>query len=164
MDFQNSVSYTNFVPKVPKGGKLHQIAKGNVVGDRFMEASVELTWQDELNNNVTTLDELREYIDLDTAEEKKLQKVIDEHPMSIPRYYLSLIDPTDPEDPIRKMAIPSVDEMDMEGSSDTSGERLSTKLPGVQHKYANTVLLLSSNVCAMYCRHWFRKRMVGLFQ
>lgn len=127
-----------------------------------MEAAVELSWQDELNNNVTTLDELKEYIDLDAAEEKKLQKVIDEHPMSIPRYYLSLIDITDPHDPIRKMAVPSPDELDMEGFYDTSGERENTKLPGLQHKYKNTVLLLSANICAMYCRHCFRKRMVGL--
>jgi L-lysine 2,3-aminomutase len=131
-------------------------------GDRFMEASVELKWQDELYNNVTTLDELQEYIDLDAAEEQKLQKVIDEHPMSIPRYYLSLIDPADPNDPIRKMAVPSVNELDLEGSYDTSGEKENTKLPGLQHKYKNTVLLLSANVCSMYCRHCFRKRMVGL--
>lgn len=127
-----------------------------------MEASVELKWQDELNNNVTTLEELKEYIDLDPAEERELQKIIDEHPMSIPRYYLSLIDPDDPNDPIRKMAVPTVEELNLEGSFDTSGERKNTKLPGLQHKYANTVLLLSSNVCAMYCRHCFRKRMVGL--
>ena len=35
-------------------------------------------------------------------------------------------------------------------------------LEGLQHKYAQTVLLLSSNQCAMYCRHCFRKQMVGL--
>jgi lysine 2,3-aminomutase len=127
-----------------------------------MEACVELTWQDELNNNVTTLDELKEYINLDAFEEEKLQKVIDKHPMSIPRYYLSLIDSSDPKDPIRKMAVPSTDELDLDGSYDTSGELENTKLPGLQHKYVNTVLLLSSNICAMYCRHCFRKRMVGL--
>lgn len=127
-----------------------------------MEASVELKWQDELNNNVTTLDELKEYIELDADQEKNLQKVIDEHPMSIPRYYLSLIDPADPNDPIRKMSVPSEDELDLEGSYDTSGEKQNTKLPGLQHKYANTVLLLSANVCSMYCRHCFRKRLVGL--
>jgi KamA family protein len=127
-----------------------------------MEASVELKWQDELNNNVTTLEELKEYIDLDAAEEKKLQKVIDKHPMSIPRYYLSLIDPGDRNDPIRKMAVPSTGELDLDGSYDTSGESKNTKLPGLQHKYKNTVLLLSANVCSMYCRHCFRKRMVGL--
>lgn len=31
-----------------------------------------------------------------------------------------------------------------------------------QHKYNETVLLLSTNQCAMYCRHCFRKRLVGL--
>ena len=135
--------------------------KGNI-GERLMEACVELQWQDELNNNVTTIDELKEYVDLDAFEEKKLQKVIDKHPMSIPRYYLSLIDPTDPKDPIRNMAVPSTHELNLDGFDDTSGERKNTKLPGLQHKYANTVLLLSSNICAMYCRHCFRKRMVGL--
>ena len=162
MDFQNSISHTNFDPKLLKGPNLYRPEKGKILGDRFMEASVELKWQDELNNNVTTLEELKEYIDLDAAEEKKLQMVIDEHPMSIPRYYLSLMDPNDPNDPIRKMAVPSTDELDLDGSYDTSGERENTKLPGLQHKYKNTVLLLSANVCSMYCRHCFRKRMVGL--
>ena len=162
MDFQNSILHTSFVPKVLKRLTLDPYAKGKIGRDRFMEASVELKWQDELNNNVTTLEELKEYIDLGAAEEKKLQKVIDKHPMSIPRYYLSLIDASDRNDPIRKMAIPSVNELDLDGSYDTSGERKNTKLPGLQHKYKNTVLLLSANICSMYCRHCFRKRMVGL--
>jgi lysine 2,3-aminomutase len=129
---------------------------------RLMNYSIQARWQDELANNVTTLEELKEYIDLTGSEEKELQKVIDIHPMSIPRYYLSLIDRKDPDDPIRKMAIPSADELDLSGSYDTSGERVNTKLPGLQHKYRNTVLLLAVNVCSMYCRHCFRKRMVGL--
>jgi lysine 2,3-aminomutase len=162
MDRQHSTSYTQFVPVLPGGAHLCNTGKGKIVGDRFMEASVEVNWQDELNNNVTSLEELQEYIDLGAAEKRKLQKVIDEHPMSIPRYYLSLIDIADPHDPIRKMAVPSPAELDMEGFYDTSGERKNTKLPGLQHKYKNTVLLLSANVCSMYCRHCFRKRMVGL--
>ena len=128
----------------------------------FMEASIQTRWQDELANNVTTLEGLKEYIDLAAEEEEELQEVIDLHPMSIPRYYLSLIDPKDPDDPIRKMAVPSVNELDVTGFYDTSGEKENTKLPGLQHKYKNTVLLLSANVCSMYCRHCFRKRMVGL--
>jgi lysine 2,3-aminomutase len=132
------------------------------VSSQYMETSVQTRWQDELVNNVTTLEELKEYVDLDIDEEDKLQEVIDLHPMSIPRYYLSLIDPKDPDDPIRKMAVPSVNELDVTGFYDTSGEKDNTKLPGLQHKYKNTVLLLSANVCSMYCRHCFRKRMVGL--
>jgi len=162
MDFLNSTSHTHFVPRGLKGSSPDHTDEAKIVGNRFVEASVQTQWQDELNNNVSTLEELKEYISLDAAEEEKLQKVIDRHPMSIPRYYLSLIDPNDPNDPIRRMAVPSVDELDPDGSYDTSGERISTKLPGLQHKYKNTVLLLTSHVCAMYCRHCFRKRMVGL--
>jgi lysine 2,3-aminomutase len=132
------------------------------ISSNLMETSIQTRWQDGLGNNVTTLEELKEYVDLSAEEGEKLQEVIDIHPMSIPRYYLSLIDPKDPNDPIRKMAVPSVDELDVSGFYDTSGEKDNTKLPGLQHKYKNTVLLLSANVCSMYCRHCFRKRMVGL--
>jgi KamA family protein len=82
--------------------------------------------------------------------------------MRVPKYYASLIDWTDPEDPIRRMAIPHRDEFDTSGSYDTSGEMESTKMPGLQHKYAQTALLLTTNRCAMYCRYCFRKRLVGL--
>jgi len=61
---------------------------------------------------VTTLEALKEYFDLDSAEENKLQKVIDKYAMSIPRYYLSSIDPANPNDPIRKMSVPSAGELD----------------------------------------------------
>jgi lysine 2,3-aminomutase len=132
------------------------------ISSNLMETSIQTRWQDGLGNNVTTLEELKEYVDLSAEEGEKLQEVIDIHPMSIPRYYLSLIDRKDPNDPIRKMAVPSVDELDVSGFYDTSGEKDNTKLPGLQHKYKNTVLLLSANVCSMYCRHCFRKRMVGL--
>ena len=82
--------------------------------------------------------------------------------MAVPSYYLSLIDPRDPDDPIRKMAIPSVRESDWDGALDTSGEADNTVEVGLQHKYSQTALILSTNHCAMYCRHCFRKRLVGM--
>jgi KamA family protein len=60
------------------------------------------------------------------------------------------------------MAVPSVNELDLEGFYDTSGEAKNTKMPGLQHKYSETALILATNRCAMYCRHCFRKRLVGL--
>jgi KamA family protein len=77
-------------------------------------------------------------------------------------YYLSLADLSDPDDPILKMCLPSPDELAPGGSLDTSGEADNTVLEGVQHKYKPTALMLSTNRCAMYCRHCFRKRLVGL--
>jgi KamA family protein len=110
---------------------------------------------------ICTIDKLK-YINLSPNEEKKLQNIINRHPMRVTPYYLSLIDWNDPFDPIRKMAIPSKDEFNLQGSYDTSGEVENTKMLGLQHKYSETALILATNQCAMYCRHCFRKRLVGL--
>lgn len=119
-------------------------------------------WQEDLKNNITTAKELADlgYIPIKEAEE--LQKIIDKYPMNITRYYLNLIEKNDYSDPIYKMCIASAKEACDEGMSDTSGEASNTVENGIQHKYDNTVLLLSTNICAMYCRHCFRKRLVGL--
>ena len=45
-------------------------------------------WQEKLKQNVTTIEELKEYIKLTPSEEKLLKEVVDIHPMSITRYYL----------------------------------------------------------------------------
>ena len=98
-----------------------------------------------------------------SEEELSSLKLIQGHfPLYVNPYYLSLIDPSDPDDPIRRMSIPALHELDRDGSFDTSGEQYHTVLPGLQHKYKETVLILSTNKCAMYCRHCFRKRLVGL--
>lgn len=111
---------------------------------------------------ISTLDQLKRHIELSPVAERQLQRVLQAHPMLITPHYASLIDWSDPDDPIRKMAVPSRQELNLEGIYDTSGEAENTKLPGIQHKYAETALLLATNVCAMYCRHCFRKRLVGL--
>jgi len=121
-----------------------------------------MKWQDELKKNITKIDELKKYFDIPEDEAKKLDEITKVHPMSITRYYLSLIEKPSPDDPIWRMAVPSVDEFVQIGSYDTSGEQENTKLTGLQHKYSQTALLLATNRCAMYCRFCFRKRLVGL--
>ena len=56
---------------------------------------------------------------------------------------------------------PSIQEFQSPGSLDTSGEHNNTVVPGLQHKYAQTGLLLVTDRCASYCRYCFRKRIVG---
>lgn len=122
-----------------------------------------MDWKKELLSNLTTAEEIKEALNLNLADDEflKLNQIIDRYPMSIPRYYLSLIDKDDPEDPIKKLCIPSISETDMSGSFDTSGEADNTVVVGLQHKYKETGMLLSTSSCAMYCRHCFRKRLVG---
>lgn len=111
---------------------------------------------------LTTADDLRRVSCLSDKELSDIDRVIQHYPMRIPMSYYSLIDPSDSADPIAKMCVPSVDELNPDGSFDTSGERENTAQEGVQHKYAQTALILTTNVCAMYCRHCFRKRLVGV--
>ncbi len=123
-----------------------------------------MDWIKELEQNLTTVEELEEKLLIHFTEDEKdkLKEIINSYPMSITRFYLSLIDVNDEKDPIRRMCIPSVQETDLNGSFDTSGESDNTVTAGLQHKYKQTALILSTNQCAMYCRHCFRKRLVGL--
>lgn len=120
-------------------------------------------WNEALRNNVTRAEELRKYMRLTAQEEDHLSRILDRFPMTATEYYLSLIDWDNPEeDPVFKMSIPSIRETDLSGDFDTSGEAENTVLPGLQHKYGQTALILSTHRCAMYCRHCFRKRLVGI--
>ena len=109
---------------------------------------------------ITTLPELSAFLP-ETAKGLS-DELLKQFPMAIPEYYLNLIDFSDPNDPIFKMSVPSLQELQTDGVFDTSGEGKNTKIKGLQHKYRETSLILSTNQCAMYCRYCFRKRLVGL--
>ncbi len=138
--------------------------------DRTLLADIDwmrLDYRKELKNNITTVDELKQYLRLSPKEEEELRRVTKIHPMNIPRYYLSLINLEDPDDPVRKLCIPDAQELVIAGAmgettSDPYGDDKHDKGNGVLHKYAYTALVVTSEYCAMYCRHCFRKRMVGL--
>jgi len=126
-----------------------------------------LDWKAELKNNVTTIDDLKKYIELTPQEEAKLAEVVGNHPMNIPRYYLGLIDKNNPHDPIRKLAVPTADELVLAGAmgettKDPYGDDKHDKGNGILHKYPYSALVVATEYCSMYCRHCFRKRMVGL--
>ncbi|MET4121710.1 KamA family protein [Bradyrhizobium sp. JR1.5] len=62
---------------------------------------------------------------------------------------------------LKRIVEPSIKEFKSAGALDTSGEHDNTVLRGLQHKYAQTGLLLVTDLCASYCRYCFRKRIVG---
>jgi len=95
---------------------------------------------------------------LSEQEQAKLKKVTDDFPFRSNDYYLSLINWDDPNDPIRQIIIPHIQELDEWGRLDPSDEETYTIAPGLEHKYHSTVLLLVSNVCDGICRYCFRKR------
>ncbi|MFA1676786.1 condensation domain-containing protein [Rhizobium mongolense] len=62
---------------------------------------------------------------------------------------------------LRHIVEPSFEEFESPGNLDTSGEHDNTVVPGFQHKYPQTGLLLVTDRCASYCRYCFRKRILG---
>jgi KamA family protein len=122
----------------------------------------EMEWQEELKRCICDVDQLKDLMNLSRRQEIHLKQIVKRHPMRITRYYASLIDWKNPSDPLMRMVVPDVGEMDISGSYDTSGEGLSTKMRGLQHKYRETALILATSRCPLYCRHCFRKRLVGL--
>ncbi|MBU0617427.1 MAG: 4Fe-4S cluster-binding domain-containing protein [Planctomycetes bacterium] len=93
------------------------------------------------------------------AQLAKLRRVAQRYAFRANDYYLGLIDWTDPRDPIRRLIIPSPEELSDWGQLDASNEAAITVSHGVQHKYEDTVLLLCTEVCGGYCRYCFRKRL-----
>src|SRR5690606_16484749 len=55
--------------------------------------------------------------------------------------------------------IPNEGELEEYGRWDASDEDTNYPVPGCQHKYRTTALLIVSEVCGSYCRYCFRKRL-----
>ena len=78
-------------------------------------------------------------------------------------YFVSLIDPDNPYDPIRKQVIPTDAEIaPFTGMmEDSLAEDQHSPVPGLVHRYPDRVLMLITNQCACYCRYCTRSRLVG---
>lgn len=98
-------------------------------------------------------------VELTPKQREALKEVTKKYKFRSNEYYLSLINWKDPEDPIKKIIIPQIEELEEWGSLDSSGESSYTVQKGFQHKYKDTALLLINDVCGGYCRFCFRKRL-----
>ncbi|MFD0868972.1 L-lysine 2,3-aminomutase [Chlamydia abortus] len=92
-------------------------------------------------------------------ERQKLKQITEKFVFRVNDYYLGLINWQDPHDPIKKLVIPNEGELLEYGRWDASDEDTNYVVPGCQHKYKTTALLIVSEVCGAYCRYCFRKRL-----
>lgn len=117
-------------------------------------------WKWQFRNRITTVEELSTAIPLSAREKTQLKLVTTKYPLSVTPYYLSLINVYDPQDPVRKQAIPSVKEITLGslGFEDPLGERRDSVVPGLVHRYPDRALMVLTDICPMFCRHCTRKR------
>lgn len=108
--------------------------------------------------NTKYLHEISDVSQLSLHERRDLKQVTNKYPFHASEYYLSLIDWSNEQDPLRKALIPQAEELAEWGSLDASEESRYTIMPGLQHKYDSTALMLVSGSCGGICRYCFRKR------
>ncbi len=119
-------------------------------------------WRWQFRNRVTTLAELDRFFPLTIDERTALAQILHEFRLGITPYYLSLIDPHNPADPMRIQAVPSMAELlDRDsGEEDPLGEDRFSPVPSIVHRYPDRCLLIATNACALYCRYCTRKRIM----
>lgn len=113
-------------------------------------------WQ--LRNLVRTPDHFVDLLGLASDERSSLVRLRTQFRFAVSPYYFSLIDPADPDDPIRRMIVPSSVEETGEGDEDPLAEREDQVAPGLVHRYPDRVLFVVTAFCSSYCRFCIRKR------
>lgn len=120
-------------------------------------------WKWQIRNRVRKLDQLSRFLELTPDEAETVRKRTANLPIAITPYYLSLLDPINPDQPLRRTHVPVGDEFIRQKGEDPDplGEDHSTVVPGLVHRYPDRVLFLTTGFCSTYCRYCTRSRMVG---
>ncbi len=120
------------------------------------------SWRWQLSNRINSVEEFEKVIPLADSERKALS-ASNLFRVDITPYFISLIDPDDPNDPIRKQVVPTDTEMVPFTAmmEDSLAEDRHSPVPGLVHRYPDRVLMLVTTQCASYCRYCTRSRIVG---
>lgn len=97
------------------------------------------------------------------AATEALKQVASRFAVAITPAMLDLIDPLDPDDPVARQFVPSVEELESATTdlSDPIGDATHSPLAGIVHRYPDRLLLTPLRVCPVYCRFCFRRETVG---
>lgn len=120
-------------------------------------------WLWQLTHTIKNLNDLKKVINLTPEEEEGLFLVDQTIPLNITPYYALMMDPDDPNCPIRRQAVPLSYESQRStyDMHDPLHEDVDSPVHGLTHRYPDRVLFLVTNQCAMYCRHCTRRRFSG---
>ena len=119
-------------------------------------------WRWQLSHRISTYEEFASIIHL-TDEEATGLKAENKFRSEITPYFASLIDPDDPDCPVRLQVVPRARELQAFESmmEDSLAEDAHSPVPGLVHRYPDRVLMLVTTQCASYCRYCTRSRIVG---
>ena len=119
-------------------------------------------WRWQLSQRLNSIEDFEKIISLTDSERQALgQRGL--FRVDITPYFASLMDPDNPDDPVRKQIIPTAGEINpfIGEMEDSLAEDAHSPVPGLVHRYPDRVLMLVTTQCASYCRYCTRSRIVG---
>ena len=153
--------------EAPTDSKLLKLKEFRSAGRGFWNHVSDELWNDwrwQLKNRITTVEQLEKFLPTLTPEERAGTILANSKlSMAITPYFFNLIDPTDENCPIRRQVIPRIEETNLAPweMSDPCGEDSHSPVPGLVHRYPDSVLFLVTDRCAAYCRYCTRSRLVS---
>lgn len=128
-----------------------------------VEADAWNDWRWQLRHRITKLDQADQYLRLTPPEREGLLLTSHKLAFAITPHYFNLIEPDNPDCPIRRQVIPLPGEAVISAGemSDPCGEDSHMPVPGLVHRYPDRVLFLVTDRCASYCRYCTRSRVVS---
>lgn len=123
-------------------------------------------WHWQMRHRLTGVADLKRVLTLTPEEEEGVARALQHLRMAITPYFASLLDPHDPNCPLRRQVVPTTQEL-VAGRGDMAdplSEDEHSPVPGLVHRYPDRVLVLVTDQCAAYCRHCTRRRLVGAKQ
>jgi lysine 2,3-aminomutase len=119
-------------------------------------------WRWQLSHRLNSVEDFENIFPL-TESERKALSAPGLFRVDVTPYFVSLIDPDAPNDPVRRQIIPTEQEMVPFTAmmEDSLAEDAHSPVPGLVHRYPDRVLMLVTTQCATYCRYCTRARIVG---
>lgn len=119
-------------------------------------------WRWQLSHRLNTVEDFEAVINL-TGEERAGLTASGLFRVDVTPYFASLMDPDDPNCPIRRQIMPTARELVPFTAEmvDSLAEDAHSPVPGLVHRYPDRVLMLVTTQCASYCRFCTRSRIVG---
>jgi len=120
-------------------------------------------WRWQLKHRVTRAEQLKLILNLSQEEIEAIEASKGRLATAITPYFAKLMDRHDSNCPIRRQAIPTLNEFHLSPADllDPCAEDENSPVPHLVHRYPDRVLLLVTDKCAVYCRYCTRRRMVG---
>jgi len=120
-------------------------------------------WRWQLKNRITKAEQLKLLLNLSDEEVAAIDASKGRMATAITPYFATLMSRTDPNCPIRRQALPTLQEIHFSPHDlfDPCAEDENSPVHGLVHRYPDRVLLLVTDKCAVYCRYCTRRRMVG---